>query len=356
VSHEWLSGEQVGRYGRFVADPTPEELERFFFLDEAALAEVRTRRGLHNKLGWSVQWGTVRMLGTFLTDSGPVQVKSGKLHMSRLEAAPLPEGFKAVHDAVQAMLPRIDYPELLLETHGRTGMFDCMEHISGAHLRRDDLDISPAALTVARSCNVGLVPVIKAGAAALTEHRLLGVEKGYFHGGGIAGASARLVDKQAGIDITADWGGGLVASVDGMRFVVPVRSLHSRPSPLYWGIGKRPRGFDLAEHGLGQGDGTWRSAGSRHATGLAVHSGRHPPPGRDRAPRGHHDGPGKLQRHRVRPVRDLRLPVRAAHADIADTQLWWADTAMLDGELTRNTRAANGWGDSRSSMSRSTAG
>ena len=74
MSHEWLSSEQAGRYGRFVADPTPEELERFFFLDEAALAEVQTRRGLHNKLGWSVQWGTVRMLGTFLTDSGPVQV------------------------------------------------------------------------------------------------------------------------------------------------------------------------------------------------------------------------------------------------------------------------------------------
>jgi hypothetical protein len=86
--------------------------------------------------------------------------------------------------------------------------------------------------------------VIPAGAAALTEHRLLGVEKGYFHGEGIDGASARLVDRQAGIDITADWGGGLVASVDGMRFVVPVRSLHSRPSPLYWasasGRGARP--------------------------------------------------------------------------------------------------------------------
>ena len=74
MPHEWLSGEQVGRYGRFVADPTPAELERFFFLDEAALAEVQTRRRLHNKLGWSVQLGTVRMFGTFLTDSGPVQV------------------------------------------------------------------------------------------------------------------------------------------------------------------------------------------------------------------------------------------------------------------------------------------
>jgi hypothetical protein len=127
-----------------------------------------------------------------------VSIKGGKLHMSRLEAAPLPEGFKAVHDAVQAMLPRIDYPELLLETHGRTGMFDCMEHISGSPLRRDDLDISLAGLTVARSCNVGLVPVAKAGAAALTEHRLLGVEKGYFHGEGIAAASARLVAGRPG--------------------------------------------------------------------------------------------------------------------------------------------------------------
>ncbi|WP_327581941.1 DUF4158 domain-containing protein [Nonomuraea sp. NBC_00507] len=74
MPHEYLSDEQVGRYGRFMADPTPEELERFFFLDEAALAEALKRRGQHNRLGWSLQWGTARMLGTFLTDSGPAEV------------------------------------------------------------------------------------------------------------------------------------------------------------------------------------------------------------------------------------------------------------------------------------------
>ncbi|MEV4895258.1 DUF4158 domain-containing protein [Nonomuraea sp. NPDC055795] len=74
MQHEYLSDEQVGRYGRFVAHPTPEELERFFFLDEAALAQVQRRRGLHNRLGWSLPWGTVRMLGRFLTDSGPVEM------------------------------------------------------------------------------------------------------------------------------------------------------------------------------------------------------------------------------------------------------------------------------------------
>ncbi|MER5326251.1 hypothetical protein [Streptosporangium roseum] len=37
---EYLSDEQVRRYGAFVADPSPEELERFFFLNEAVLEEA----------------------------------------------------------------------------------------------------------------------------------------------------------------------------------------------------------------------------------------------------------------------------------------------------------------------------
>ena len=121
-----------------------------------------------------------------------------------------------------------------------TRMFDAFEHISGSHVRRDDLDIRLAAPTVARSCN-GLVPVTTAGTPSLTYQRLTGAERGYFQGEGIAAASARLVSTQARIGITADYGGGPVASAHGMRFVVPVRSLYARPSSLYFGHGKRPR-------------------------------------------------------------------------------------------------------------------
>ncbi|MEV0352345.1 DUF4158 domain-containing protein [Nonomuraea sp. NPDC050680] len=49
----------------------------------AALKEARDKRRLHNRLGWAIQWGTVRMLGTFLTDSGPADVPPGLLAFFR---------------------------------------------------------------------------------------------------------------------------------------------------------------------------------------------------------------------------------------------------------------------------------
>jgi TnpA family transposase len=274
-----------------------------------------------------------------------VSIRNGKLHVSRLEAAPPPDGFSAVHDAVTALLPRIDYPELLLETHARTGMFSGMEHVTGSGLRRGDLDVSLAALLVARSCNVGLVPVVKPGVPALTEGRLLGVEKGYFHGEGIAAASARLVEAQARIPITGDWGGGHVASVDGMRFVVPVRSLHARPSPLYFGVGKRPRGA------------TWLNAVSDKVMGLggllvpgtlrdslyildAIHrldAAEHPEVITT------DQGSYSDVVYGMFAICGYQFAPR--HADITDTQMWWIDPAAMGGAQAGSVRGPRAWGD-----------
>src|SRR3546814_13670665 len=41
------------------------------------------------------------------------------------------------------------------------------------------------------------------------------------------------------------WGGGDVASADGMRFVVPVRSVHSGPNPKYFGVGRGVTWYNL---------------------------------------------------------------------------------------------------------------
>ncbi|WP_433359034.1 Tn3 family transposase [Streptosporangium sp. CA-115845] len=152
------------------------------------------------------------------------------------------------------------------------------------------------------------------------------------------------MDSQAKIGITADWGGGLVASTDGLRFVVPVRSLYARPSPLYFGVGKRPRGT------------TWLNTVSDKMMGL----GGLLVPGTMRDSMYILDAIHRLDATEHPDIittdqgsySDIVYGMFAIcgyqfaprHADITDTQLWWIDTAMLEGDITRDHRASNGWG------------
>ncbi|WUI86957.1 transposase [Nocardia puris] len=73
------------------------------------------------------------------------------------------------------------------------------------------------------------------GAEALTRDRLRHVDQHYIRSDTMAAANTVLVNAQAGVALAQLWGGGLVASVDGMRFVVPVRTIHARANRKYFG-------------------------------------------------------------------------------------------------------------------------
>jgi TnpA family transposase len=145
---------------------------------------------------------------------------------------------RALRDAVAARLPKVDLPELLLEVNAWTGFSQAFTHISESSSVVDDLTISVCALLVAEACNVGLEPMVKPAYSALTRHRLSWVDQHYLRAETLAAANARLVNHQATLALAQQWGGGHLASVDGLRFVVPVRTINAAPNPRYFGPGR----------------------------------------------------------------------------------------------------------------------
>lgn len=157
-----------------------------------------------------------------------------KLNVEKLHALSEPKSLDWLRKRVEKMLPKIDLPDLLFEVHGWTGFLDAFVHLGDGKTRIKDLTTSMVALLVSEACNIGMTPVINPNYEALTRSRLVHVDQYYLRADTIAAANAALIETQAQVPIVKFWGKGLLASVDGLRFVVPVRSISTAPSPKYF--------------------------------------------------------------------------------------------------------------------------
>ncbi len=169
-----------------------------------------------------------------------IEMNNGRetLTISNLDKLEETASLLLLKEQVASLLPRADLPEVLLEIHAKTGFLNEFTHVGEEDSHATDLPISLCAVLVAAACNIGLRPLQRQDVLTLTRHRLLWVQQSYIRPETLIVANAWLVKAQSHIPLAQTWGGGEVASADGLRFVVPVRTINAGPNRKYFGKGR----------------------------------------------------------------------------------------------------------------------
>ena len=193
---------------------------------------------------------TYRLVATNIDNNAAVRFEmingNEELVLTQLDKLDEPPSLKALQAAVKALLPRADLPEMVLEIATRTGFTGAFTHISEGSARADDLLISICAELLADACNTGRGPFVREDVPALKRDRLTWVDQNYIRNETMSAANSILVSAQNEIPFAKKyWGGGDVASADGMRFIVPVRTVHAAPNPKYFKSGRGVTWYNL---------------------------------------------------------------------------------------------------------------
>jgi TnpA family transposase len=179
----------------------------------------------------------LRYVSARLADNTDVRVHdAGKIHVTSDKAITEPPSLIDLRKRVAAMLPRVDIGDQILEVMGWVPQFlESMTALSGGSSRMSGLKVTMAACLTAQALNIGYGPVSSLDVPALDRRRIGHVGRTYLRAAGYTAANPHLIAQQAGIGFAQALGGGMVAAIDGMRFVVPVPSLMAKPNRKYFG-------------------------------------------------------------------------------------------------------------------------
>ena len=191
------------------------------------------------------------------------------------------------------------------------------------------------AVLLAETCNIGLKAVSRENDPALKSARLEWVKKTYLSKQTITKGNNRLVDYHSSLPLAQQWGGGEVASSDGLRFVVPVKSMHSgfnrkyfgakrgdparqRPSPSGAASGARQVRLGIKKYHVLHArqrpvHATAWASYSWYAAGFVVYSGWFTRANHESETLRNHERHGSVQRHYLWIVPLAWLPIQSTH-------------------------------------------
>lgn len=156
-----------------------------------------------------------------------------RIILTGLDRLEVPDSLDELDRQIDARLPPVDLPEMVLEVNSWVPYLTDFTHVSEAESRMDSLELSMAAVLTAEATNVGMEPNVHDGVEALSRDRLFWVEQNYLRSQTLSRANARLVAFHTLLPLVQAWGGGELASADGLRFITPIRTLNSGPNPKY---------------------------------------------------------------------------------------------------------------------------
>ena len=193
----------------------------------------------------------------------------------------------------------------------RTNFADAFTHLSEGRARVEDLHVSVCAVLLAEARNISFADVAHPGVPALTYARLSWVSQNYVRAETIAAANELLLKVHARIPLVEALGDGHIATVDGMRLPVPVRSIHAGPNPRYFDTG---RGVTWLNYMSDQFAGLHAIVvpGTLHDSLVTLDGLLELQPARHRRPVDDHHRAGLLLRPGLRPVLAAGLPVQPA--------------------------------------------
>lgn len=164
-----------------------------------------------------------------------LNISDGKISLERLEKA-VPEESDSFNERVYRLMPRIKFPEMLLEVEQDTNFIKHLRHASTFNSPKIRERSTVLATLMALGINIGLSKM-EYSTPEITYSQMANVSHWRLHEDALKNCNAALVNYYHKMHIPKFWGDGTTSSSDATRLIIGASSLNADFNP-HFGIKK----------------------------------------------------------------------------------------------------------------------